>query len=79
MSKIKKVELVDLENISNELLSQAQELVYTITHFMKKTNQSTALDVRRVIRNISKSQKDFKDNTIIFYEQISDSDELKKV
>lgn len=66
------VSVQKLENVSNDLLLKAQDFVYTITHFINKTNKSTALDVRKASRELSKLQKEFKSISIDFYKDAVD-------
>ena len=59
----------DLSDITNDLLAHVREMEYTICHFMKKTNRSTALEVRTVLRDINKFQKKYKDSSIAYFEK----------
>jgi len=65
--EIKDVTLDSLTNITHELLFQINEVQYYINHFIKKTNRSTALDVRNSMRDITKLHKNFKDATIKYF------------
>lgn len=56
-----------LEDVANEYLDKAHELVYSITHFITKPNKTTANDVRRVGREIEDFKKSFKDVSIEFF------------
>ncbi len=69
MTKTQTVTLEGLGDITNDLLYQIRECEYTVVHFMKKTNKSTALDVRNVSRELGKLQKKFKDVSIAFYKE----------
>ncbi len=69
MTKTQTVTLEGLGDITNDLLYQIRECEYMVVHFMKKTNKSTALDVRNVSRELSKLQKKFKDVSIAFYKE----------
>lgn len=61
-------EIEQLENVSNEYLHNARELVYAILHFIKKSNKSTALAIRNANREVVKSGKEFKDISIPFFQ-----------
>ena len=67
--EINDVSLDVLTNVTHELLFQINEVQYYITHFIKKTNKSTALDVRNSMRDITKLHKNFKDATIKYFEK----------
>jgi hypothetical protein len=57
----------ELEIVTNDYLDVIRELEYKLVHFIKKTNKSTALDVRNVARDVNKKQADFKKISIAFY------------
>lgn len=74
--KEKDLTLDTLTNITNDLLLQIREVEYYITHFMKKTNKSTALDVRNSMRDIIKLQKSFKDITIKYFDKEDNKEQI---
>lgn len=59
--------LDELEEITNNYLSEVRELEYAITHFMKKTNKSTALAVRNLQRSLTETTKEFKRITLSYF------------
>jgi hypothetical protein len=56
-----------LEAIVNDYLFQIRELEYSLMHFIKKSNKSTALDVRNKQRELNKIAKDYKNESIAFF------------
>ncbi len=53
-------EVKDLEVATNDYLSQIQEVQYLLEHFLRKTNKSTALEVRNAGRQLDAAKKTFK-------------------
>jgi len=53
--------------VTNNLLDTVRELEYFIAHFIKKTNKSTALDVRNCSREVTALLKSYKDKSIAYY------------
>ena len=60
-------ELSELEDVVNSYLQEVRELEYSIVHFIKKSNKSTALQVRNVQRTLNNVSKDFKKLSITFF------------
>jgi spermidine synthase len=56
-----------LESIVNDYLFTIRELEYSVMHFIKKSNKSTALDVRNKQRAVIKMAKDYKNESIDFF------------
>ena len=51
---------LDLEEITNELLSSVRELEYRIQVFGEKSNSSNALKVRNLLKDFSSTSNSFK-------------------
>jgi hypothetical protein len=60
-------ELEIFEDVVNEYLIQVRELEYSLVHFIKKSNKSTALQVRNVQRELSSAAKEFKTLSINYF------------
>ena len=75
----KNTSLEKLETITNDLLDTIREFEYQVMHFIKKTNKSTALDVRNCSRDLTGLQKKFKDISIEFYkDETNDKSDSEK-
>lgn len=55
-----KDKIKELERITNEYLDAVRELEYTLEHFIRKTNKTTALNVRNTSRVVERLKKEFK-------------------
>ncbi len=66
--------LDDLETAVNSYLINVRELEYHIVHFIKKSNKSTALNVRNQQRLVVDSGKLFKTLSIKFFEGMRDDE-----
>lgn len=58
-----------LERVTNEYFDEIRELLYRIDHFVHKSNKSTALQARNAFRNVSKLSKEFKNETILYFDK----------
>jgi hypothetical protein len=60
-------DLEHFEEIVNKYLIAVKELEYTLTHFIKKSNKTTALTVRNSHRDVINAGKEFKTSSIDFF------------
>ena len=51
---------LELEKATEALLNNLHEMVYLVEHFIRKTNKSTALDVRNGLRDVKIVTNTFK-------------------
>jgi len=61
------IELEEFETIVNDYLTEVRELEYSILHFIKKSNKTTALQVRNSQRMLLPLSKEFKRLSINFF------------
>ena len=58
---------LELEKATEALLNNLHEMVYLVEHFIRKTNKSTALDVRNGLRDVKIVTNTFKNTSIAFF------------
>lgn len=56
-----------LQNATEEILNGCYDLTYTLEHFIRKSNKSTALDVRNTLRKFEDLKKQFRDTSIGYF------------
>jgi hypothetical protein len=62
-------DITELENATDELLIFLNEATYRVEHFIRKSNKSTALDVRNTLRQVDEVKKAFKDHSIAYFDK----------
>ena len=62
----------ELENKTSELLTFLHEMVYSVEHFVRKTNKSTSLEVRNNLRKLRDVSNGFKNASIKYFKEDGD-------